>query len=228
MASTPVRHAVAPRRLGWDGHLTLVRHGETDFNVQGRFLGVLDEPLNEKGLDQARQAAAWIERWASTEGVAFKTLLSSPLRRCMQTARVFARTFALDIQAEPLFVERNYGAFEGMRKTDVATRYPGEYAAYQARKATTRPPGDGAEVIADVEERIERFLAGVLPRAHAGSREIIIVTHLNPVRAFYRLLGLAGEEIYYTEFSNASLSRIRVERDGACSFEFCDEDPGKA
>ena len=215
----------SPRRLPWDGALTLVRHGETDFNAQDKFLGVLDEPLNDNGLAQARKAASWLERWAKEHAVSFDVVVSSPLRRCHQTATIIGATFDLDVQVEPLLVERNYGAFEGMRKKDAARRYPETYAAYKARKATTRPPGDGAEVVADIEARVDRFLNETLPRKHHAAREIVVVTHLNPIRACYRLLGLADESIYYTPFANTSLSRILVRRDGDCSFAYCDENP---
>lgn len=102
--------------------LYLVRHGQTQFNLQHRVQGRCDSPLTERGLEQAHRAA----RWLSGHGVAPGAVYSSPLGRAFRTAEVLrddliADGFAvpLDIEAVEGLQERSYGPFEGGPASEV-------------------------------------------------------------------------------------------------------------
>ncbi|MHA1734281.1 MAG: histidine phosphatase family protein [Promethearchaeota archaeon] len=201
--------APGPSGPDWEGALTLVRHGQTKYNAEGRFLGRTDVPLDATGERQALALAGKLGSWAKKSGVEFGVLLSSPLRRALSTARVIGRELGLEPREEPLLVERDYGVFEGLTRDEAAARHPELSSEYSGRKAFVNLPG--GESAMEVEARVRELLFEKLPRVHGGTSEVLLVTHLNPVRAAFRLLGLAGWEVYSRTFGNLSVSRIRVE-----------------
>jgi probable phosphoglycerate mutase len=211
--------------LGWVGCLTLVRHGQTRYNAENRFIGTTDMPLDKTGVDQARAAADWVVNWARANTVTFDAILSSPMLRARQTAAEFARRLLIQVSIEPQLVERNYGSFEGLTQDQAKAKFGDILDQYEAAKHEVTPPG--GESIASVEHRFFSFLHERLARKYATAKEIILVTHLNGIRALFHLLGLAGWEVYGQPFNTMSVSRIRVTETG-CSFEFCDENAGPA
>ena len=111
-------------------HLVLIRHGQTDWNLAGRIQGSSDIPLNDTGRQQAREAGRRLaaDRWDA--------IVSSPLSRAMETARIIGAEVGIDeITAIPALVERSYGTAEGMTDTDLdALRAEGQ----QVRGRETR------------------------------------------------------------------------------------------
>ena len=206
--------------INWNGALTLVRHGETNFNLQNRFVGISDDPLNTKGIEQAKISAKFLQEWTHLKDITIQTILSSPLKRCYQTAEEFGRQFGLQIVTEPLLIERNYGIFEGQIQSEAAIKWPDLYRQYQNEKPFVQLPQ--GETAYDVENRVQKLLFEVIPREFGNINEILIVSHLNPIRAFFHLLGLADWDIYFKPFHNTSISRIRIESN-RCTFELCDK-----
>ena len=100
--------------------LTLVRHGQTDWNLAQRIQGSTDIPLNETGRQQA------LETGRRLRGSCIDSIATSPLVRALETARIIAEVLGLD---EPAIVsdivERAYGEAEGMNAAALADRFPG-------------------------------------------------------------------------------------------------------
>ncbi len=99
--------------------LTLVRHGETDWNLQRRIQGSTDVPLNDTGRAQARASAALLgrRRWDA--------VYTSPLVRASETAAIIAAQLGLAApRAVAELVERSYGESEGFTESELATRFP--------------------------------------------------------------------------------------------------------
>ncbi len=96
----------------WSDFLFL-RHGQTDWNVEGRFQGQTDIPLNATGLAQATSAAK------SLAGQRIDRIIASPLSRALTTARIVADQLALDVEIDPLLTERTFGPLEGQVVHDV-------------------------------------------------------------------------------------------------------------
>jgi broad specificity phosphatase PhoE len=213
----------SPAAIGWVGHLTLVRHGQTRYNAEGRFIGTTDLPLDRTGVDQARAVADWVVNLANANGVKYDAIISSPLQRARQTAAEFARRLLLPVSIEPQLIERDYGKFEGLTRDQAKAKYGDILDQYEAAKHKVTPPG--GESIASVEHRVRAFLHERLAKRYTSAKEIIIVTHLNGIRAFFHILGLADWEVYGRPFNNMSVSRIRISETG-CTFEFCDENAG--
>jgi 2,3-bisphosphoglycerate-dependent phosphoglycerate mutase len=100
--------------------LILVRHGESTGNELGYYQGQADFELNERGRAQAQ---ALSERW-KWEGVQFDIAITSPLARARQTAEIIAEALGLELELNPLWMERNNGHLAGLHPKEAAERYP--------------------------------------------------------------------------------------------------------
>ncbi|HEX7526613.1 MAG TPA: histidine phosphatase family protein [Gaiellaceae bacterium] len=136
--------------------LLLIRHGETDWNAEGRLQGHTDRPLNDHGR---RQAAALAERLA---GEAVAAVYSSDLARARETAEILAERLGLPVVDDPDLRERNWGNWEGLRGTE---RNRIEYV------------GEAQDAHAERVIRAVRRIAEL----HPGER-IVVVTHGGSLR----------------------------------------------
>lgn len=93
-----------------DYRITLLRHGESVGNAQSRLQGQADYPLTETGRQQSQALA---KRWLG-EGVTFDRVISSPLARSRETAEIVASALNLQVEYDPIWMERNYGRLSGM------------------------------------------------------------------------------------------------------------------
>jgi broad specificity phosphatase PhoE len=97
----------------------IVRHGETDWNLQGLTQGSRDVPLNERGRQQARAAAAYLAE------LPWDAIYASPLSRAWETAEIISSAAGLfPIRSEPRLAERDFGSAEGMDVAERKRRYP--------------------------------------------------------------------------------------------------------
>ena len=94
-----------------------LRHGETNWNAQGRFLGRSDIPLNERGRAQATTAAHQLRACRP------HLVVSSPLIRALETARIIADTLKVPLHVEPNLIECDFGSFEGRTIAEVMSEY---------------------------------------------------------------------------------------------------------
>ena len=159
-----------------DTLLIAIRHGETEWNSQGRFQGHLNSGLNEEGL---AQAVALGERLATER---FDLLLSSDLGRALQTASAIALRTGHEVLVEPRLRERRMGIFQGLTPAEVLARYPGEYARFRT--------GDPDYVIPEGESMRQLFERSVacfteLAARHAGLT-LATVTHGGVLAMLYR------------------------------------------
>ena len=108
--------------------LYVTRHGETQWNVENRVCGVTDVELTEQGRRQARALAGRVR------GLAVDRIISSPMKRALETSRIVAEETGLPVDVDPRLREQNYGRFEGVDRGDegflsnkrcFAFRYPG-------------------------------------------------------------------------------------------------------
>ena len=156
--------------------LTLVRHGETQWNAAGRIQGHLDIPLNATGL---AQAAAIGERLG---GEAFDAILSSDLERALQTARPIVRYSEQTLVPDPRLRERHLGVLQGLTGEEAAMRQPQAWQAFKARSPNAAL--EGGETLADFSRRVVGLLEE-LPKTYSGGR-LLLVTHGGVLDAAYR------------------------------------------
>jgi probable phosphoglycerate mutase len=163
-------------KLAADTHLLAIRHGETEWNSEGRYQGHLNSVLNEEGMAQAQALA---ERLANER---FDLLLSSDLGRALQTASIIAMRTGHEILVEPRLRERRMGIFQGLTPDEVQARYPQEYAQFR-----THDPDYAIPEGESVRELFERSIAcfGELAERHAGLT-LAAVTHGGVLAMLYR------------------------------------------
>lgn len=149
--------------------LWLIRHGETDWNVEGRWQGQAPHapPLNATGRAQAEAVASRLNSHT------FDHLYTSDLLRAIQTAEVIATKLELPMQIEPRLREINQGEWEGMLGSDIARLYPAEWAERGRDPLNARPPG-GESVVA-VAERAWAAADDIAQQHPAGA--VLIVAH---------------------------------------------------
>ena len=174
--------------------LIVVRHGQTDWNINRRFQGHSDIPLNDTGHQQAQALGRRLQN------VRFDAAYSSDLSRAMQTAQQITQQTVLP---EPRLREIGFGIWEGMTSVDIQDTYPEDYALW--RKADKVP--EGAESILQVAHRVQIFLneikhrhpqQNVLLVAHGGIIGIIICI----------LLDLPLSKIWNFRAQNTSITEL--------------------
>ena len=98
--------------------LYVTRHGETDYNVQKRYTGSTDIPLNAKGIYQAEELANKLS------DIKFDIIVSSPLLRAKQTAEIIQKSYDVPIDIINEFSEINVGVYEGLTREEAQMKYP--------------------------------------------------------------------------------------------------------
>lgn len=151
--------------------ILLIRHGETDWNVDKRLQGHIDIGLNEAGQ---RQVLALGEALAG-EGI--DAVFASDLQRARDTAQAVAGAAGLAVQIDAGLRERCYGGFEGLRHTEIEARYPEACRQWKAREPDFRYPA-GERIAETMREFYERSVAAVQRVLASGRyRKVAIVTH---------------------------------------------------
>ncbi len=151
--------------------LWAVRHGETDFNAEGRIQGQLPVPLSALGRVQAEHLAERLR------GVRFDAFYASDLARTRETAETVERALKMAILYLPALREIHYGIWQGLTADEVAKLHPEEAARRKAEPLRYLPPGGeswvmvGERVVAEVERLAAR---------HAGER-VLMVSHGGPI-----------------------------------------------
>ncbi len=182
-----------------------VRHGETAWNVETRFQGHLDIPLNATGRWQvARLAAALVD-----EGIA--AIYASDLSRALQTAQALGEALSLPVVTEPRLRERSFGVFQALTWAEVEARWPAE-----ARRWTQRDPDfapEGGESLAAMSARCVGAVTA-LARAHAG-QTIAVITHGGVLDCLYRAATHVDLQTRRTwALGNASINRLLYTGEG--------------
>jgi probable phosphoglycerate mutase len=163
-------------RFPADTHLIAIRHGETEWNSEGRFQGHLNSVLNRAGLAQAEALGEYLARER------FDLLLSSDLGRALQTASAIALRTGHEIVVEPRLRERCMGIFQGLTPAEVQARYPDEYARFATRDPDYVIPE--GESMRQLQERSVACFTGLATR-HAGLT-LAAVTHGGVLAMLYR------------------------------------------
>ncbi len=172
--------------------ILLVRHGETDWNRDGRVQGHTDVPLNDTGRDQARALAE------SLADDPVDAVYASDLVRARDTASGVADNRGLPVVQLPELREKNFGTWEGLTREQILTRFPAARPGHW---------GDG-----ETRDEMSRRVLDALSRiaaSHEGET-VVVVTHGGPLRAVQRQLGRADDE----PIVNCHVLRVTVDGDG--------------
>lgn len=188
-------------------HFLLIRHGETDWNREGRFQGSRDIPLNEVGLSQAREVAAFLR------DKHLDAIWSSHLQRARVTAELIAEPHGLEVQINKQLQEVNLGAWEGLTPNEVRAAYP-EIAAARRENAYNSPPPPGGEAYPDFQKRCIDALDEIAALYDASSK-VAVVSHGGAIKAVLGgLLGMPWRSRGLIYLANCSITRLNWQSGG--------------
>lgn len=170
------------------GTLVLIRHGQSQWNLENRFTGWVDVPLTDAGREEARRGAARLG------GMRFDQAFTSSLQRAHETLQIILQATAqpdLPVERDVALNERHYGALQGLDKAETARRYGDAQVKIWRRSYDVPPPKDKtplnpegiSESLKDTAARtLPYFQAKILPRVQSG-QSILVVAHGNSLRS---------------------------------------------
>lgn len=148
-------------------NISVIRHGETDYNKDGKYLGRMDVPLNSVGIAQAKQLAK------KASGLNIEIIYYSPLKRAIGTAEFIKSGHNCQIVIDNHFIERSVGVYEGLTKEEAKNKYPNLYKRNITRIFNEAPP-DGETI----NEVIERVFSGLDEMKKQNKFfNVMIITH---------------------------------------------------
>jgi probable phosphoglycerate mutase len=153
--------------------LLLVRHGETDWNRDGRWQGHSDTQLNDAGRAQARRVAGELGD--------VDVIYSSDLARARETAKIIAAQLGdIEVNVDNRLRERSFGAWEGRTGPEIEADFAEQHARWRAGDGAG---ADDAEAFEAFGDRVRDFLEDVLAR-HPGET-VLVVAHGGPIRVIH-------------------------------------------
>jgi len=148
--------------------LIFVRHGQTDWNVQGKIQGSYDSELNSTGINQAMKLS---EKLLSLN-YKFSKIYSSPQKRALKTAEILSKSSNVDYVLMKDLQEMNIGKWEGLSWKEVEEKYPTEYKKWYLNRRYTKTP-DGESY----ENMLERVLKSIDKIINENTHDVVIVSH---------------------------------------------------
>jgi broad specificity phosphatase PhoE len=188
MGGTPVR-------------ILLARHGETIFNVEGRWQGQSDSPLSERGRAQARELARALQDETIT------TVYSSDLGRAASTAEEVARLHNLPVTTDTRLREIDVGPWSGKHRTEIDEAFPGGLKQWATTPATYTVPG--GEDIHHAQARALAFFDDRM-RSHTAGETVVVISHGALCQVILvNAMGGAVEDLWLKErMDNCQISRL--------------------
>jgi broad specificity phosphatase PhoE len=179
----------------------LVRHGQTESNVNGYFMGWLNEDINEVGYTQARRLSS---RLAS---LPIASVYTSPLKRTYNTAAIIAEPHHLELSVSDDLIEIKQGDWEGLHVDEISQGWPELWRQSRTDPSdVTMPNGESFQQV--TERAASAF--GTIVASNPG-KQVVIVAHEVVVKVIISHVLGASNSIYRRfEIGNASLSTIRV------------------
>jgi len=162
-------------------NLILVRHGESQWNLENRFTGWVDVPLTPRGEGEARIAGEHLR------DLTIDKIYTSVLQRAINTSKIALEAAGkpadLPTERDQALNERHYGDLQGLDKAETAAQYGDAQVKIWRRSYDVPPPGDKGESLKDTAARtLPYFQAHILPDIKAGLN-VLVVAHGNSLRS---------------------------------------------
>lgn len=183
--------------------LVIVRHGETEWNVQGRMQGHLDSPLTATGLAQAQALAQ------SLQNERFDAFYSSDLWRAAYTAQLIAKPHQASVQQLECLRERNLGIFQGLTRKEIHTQLAEDISGFRIDDPNYQVPK--GENVSEFRTRCVCCFEN-LAIQHAGQRLLIVAHGGVLISLFKHTLGLAPDTPRRFKILNTGLNVFSYER----------------
>ncbi|MBI1222083.1 MAG: 2,3-bisphosphoglycerate-dependent phosphoglycerate mutase [Bacteroidetes bacterium] len=179
--------------------LTIVRHGQSEWNLQNRFTGWEDVALTEKGIEEAKGAGVQLK------GMHFDEAYTSDLKRAQDTLQIILKECGMEgipVTRNEALNERHYGDLQGLNKSETAAQYGDEQVHIWRRSYDVAPPN--GESLKDTAARVLPYYEKEIePKLKAGEN-IIIAAHGNSLRALImHIEKLSPEQILKREIGTA-------------------------
>ena len=169
--------------------LVLIRHGESQWNLENRFTGWIDVPLTDKGREEARRAGERIRH------IRFDKAYTSVLKRAIDTLDIVLQTIGqvgMPVTYDQALNERHYGDLQGLNKAETAEKYGKEQVHQWRRSYDVAPPG--GESLKDTAARaLPYFETHILPDLRAG-KNVLVSAHGNSLRSIVMHLDKLSRE----------------------------------
>ena len=170
------------------GTLVLVRHGQSQWNLENRFTGSVDVPLSENGEAEARKAGELLK------GTRFDHAFTSALARAQETLRIILDVIDdpdVPTERDPALDARHYGDLEGLNKAETAAKFGEEQVQLWRRGFDVNPPN--GESLKETRDRVlPYYREKIEPLLKAGKR-VLVVAHGNSLRALVMVLDTISE-----------------------------------
>ena len=148
--------------------LIFIRHGQTDWNVQGKIQGSYDSELNATGIEQAMSLSEKLFNL----NYKFSKIYSSPQKRALKTAEILSKSSNVDYISVKDLQEMNMGKWEGLSWREVEENYPDEYKEWYLNRRYTKTP-DGESY----QDMLERVLKAIHKIINENNEDVVIVSH---------------------------------------------------
>jgi len=158
--------------------LVLLRHGESQWNLENRFTGWVDVPLSPRGIEEAKNAGIKLRCFT------FDRAFTSVLQRANETLRLVLETVGqpnIPIEKDKALNERMYGDLQGLNKAETAEKYGEAQVKIWRRSYDVRPPG--GESLKDTAERTLPYYEQAIKPYLLKGETILVAAHGNSLRA---------------------------------------------
>lgn len=169
--------------------LVLVRHGESQWNLENRFTGWIDVPLTDKGREEAKWAGEKIK------SIKFDKAYTSVLERAIETLEIILKVIKqekLSIEKDQALNERHYGDLQGLNKAETAKKY-GDKQVHIWRRSYDIAPPNGESLKDTAERTLPYFEKKIVPDLKAG-KNILVSAHGNSLRSIVMKLDKLTKE----------------------------------
>lgn len=169
--------------------LVLLRHGESQWNLENRFTGWVDVPLSSRGVEEAKNAGEKLKDFT------FDRAFTSVLSRANETLRLVLEAIAqtaIPIEKDKALNERMYGELQGLNKAETAKKYGDDQVKIWRRSYDVKPPG--GESLKDTAERVLPYYETKIKPCVLKGETILIAAHGNSLRALVMQLEHLSKE----------------------------------
>lgn len=187
--------------------LIIVRHGQSQWNLENRFTGWKDVSITEQGKAEAFQAARKLQ------GQPMDVAFTSMLKRAWETLDIIQQSchWQLPVIKDRALNERSYGSLEGLNKAETAVKYGEEQVHIWRRSYDVAPPG--GESLADTAARVIPYYEHTISPVLLEGKGVLVVAHGNSLRALMmRLENLSPAEILEVELPTGAPKRYVMDR----------------
>ena len=190
-----------PKKIG-DSRIILIRHGETNWNKEGRFQGQIDIPLNEKGKEQASRASKYLEK------IEFTKAFSSSMARPYETAKIILENNNIKIEKIKSLVEISHGLWEGKLEEEIKRTWPEMLKDWHENpESVTMPEG---ESIKQVSERSISAWDLICNSQKENDTSLLVAHDAVNKTLICHILGLSYSDIWMIKQGNGGITVIDI------------------